>query len=66
MTDWPGYMARGKELLRSGGWLEVQDVDFILRTVDGYPLTLDESWYHKERAAFLQKGVDLEMAMTSV
>lgn len=27
MRDWPGYVATCKELLRPGGWLEIQDLD---------------------------------------
>lgn len=59
MTDWRGYIAQAKELVKPGGWVELQELEAIFYDHDRQ--RIDEDWtWHKDIFAGARK-VGLEM-----
>lgn len=59
ISDWPGYIAKIKDLLKPGGWIELQDIDFVV--LDKNENTISESWrWLKDQiAAWSKRGLDM-------
>lgn len=61
MTDWPGYVRDGFKMVKSGGWVEMQDFEemFYFR---GMRLEDEDEWcWLKEfRRGAKAKGMDLD------
>ncbi|MCJ1480760.1 hypothetical protein MMC06_000915 [Schaereria dolodes] len=60
MTDWQGYINTAEKLLRSGGWIEVQDMSY--RFYNGYDVQDDEcmKWVHAIRDVAAERNMDLD------
>ena len=59
MDNWGGYINTAYNLLKSGGWLEVQELDFAFYDKDSKPIDGDWKWLREMRRVALQKGLDM-------
>ena len=60
MKDWPGYFATAYTLLRPGGWVEVQDLDMIVRdNATGLDTCADFPWFIALANASRIRGLDI-------
>lgn len=63
IRDWPAYISRAKNLLTSGGWLELQEIDSsVLFDGNDRATCVDSAWLAEQRAAFATMGVDMGCA----
>ena len=58
MTDWAGYVQDMASLLQPGGWIEMQDYDFVWYS-HGKPVSQDWGWVQAVFKAAKKKGLDL-------
>ena len=59
MNDWHKYLRVARDVLKPGGWVELQDVDFIGYDSDHNPISDNWDWLRRSRSAVAEKGVDL-------
>lgn len=59
-TDWAGLISALKALLRTGGWLEMQEPDFLYRdSVTGEPVSTNWPWHRACTAGIMSRGLDM-------
>ena len=61
MTDWPGYLAQARDLLKTGGWLELQEMDFYFFGGDQQLICEEWKWLHDQTAAWTNRGLDIRI-----
>ena len=63
MLDWPGYINQAKQLLTSGGWLELQEID-MTGMFDNKQDLISSSWgwLQEQQAAWAERGLDMSCA----
>lgn len=52
MDDWPGFIAKEYQLLKPGGWVEIQDLDCRFLDDDGRVVSSDWAWYESSYTNF--------------
>lgn len=62
MSDWPAFFEAEFNLLRSGGWAEIHDVDWVWFNKSGENISDSWAWWRKVREAGQDKGLDFECA----
>ncbi|EME45493.1 hypothetical protein DOTSEDRAFT_170923 [Dothistroma septosporum NZE10] len=58
MSDWPRYIETEFALLKPGGYVEIQDVDFRWFDADGNCISDSWSWWQRVRVAGESTGLD--------
>jgi SAM-dependent methyltransferase len=59
MDNWPEYVSGAFHLLKRGGWLELQELDFEFFDAQSQPIDRDWKWLRAMRAAAKAKGLDM-------
>ncbi|PIB00981.1 hypothetical protein CB0940_02126 [Cercospora beticola] len=60
MINWPEFIKKEFSLLKSGGWAEIQDLNFVW--YDGHENVISQNWkwHNKHEEICKQKGMDLK------
>lgn len=61
INDWPAYIAQIKDLLKPGGWIELQDLDLYVRDENEQPVCESWQWLRDQTAAWAEKGLDMRV-----
>lgn len=61
MNNWPAYIAQVKELLKPGGWIELQDLDLYYWDQDERPICESWRWLRDQTAAWAARGLDVRI-----
>lgn len=61
INDWPAYIAQIRDLLKPGGWIELQDLDLYVRDENEQLICESWNWLRDQRAAFAAKGLDMRV-----
>ena len=58
MSDWPTFIRAEFDLLRSGGWTEVLDVDWVWFNEQDENISDSWPWWRRVRSAGEATGLD--------
>lgn len=61
MTDWGAYILQVKDLLKPGGWIELQDLDLCYWDEDENVISGSWNWLQRQSEACLRIGVDVRV-----
>ena len=61
MNDWPGYIAQARDMLNSGGWLELQDMDFHFFDENKCSISESLRWLQDQTTAWMIRGLDVRV-----
>ena len=59
MTDWPGYIAQARDLLASGGWLELQEIHTVYYDENENLFSGSWGWLKEQSDAWAERGLDI-------
>jgi len=62
MSDWPAFIRTEFNLLKSGGWAEIHDVDWVWFNTSGENISDRWPWWCRVRDAGHELGLDFECA----
>lgn len=59
IDDWPAYIAQIKDLLKAGGWIELQELDLYVRDENEQSICESWKWLRDQTAAWAARGLDM-------